>query len=127
MVHVERLAAHHDARGSVFEPLSGAAIAGQRNVHVGISVPGAVRGNHLHRHATEILTVTGPALVRWRDGGAIEELEVAAYDTVRFTFPPGVSHAVRNTGQLPGVLVSFRDAPSDADSPDVERDVLIPD
>ena len=53
-----------DARGLVFEPIGVEAIAGQRNVHVALTEPGGIRGNHLHQHATEITVVLGPALVR---------------------------------------------------------------
>jgi UDP-2-acetamido-2,6-beta-L-arabino-hexul-4-ose reductase len=62
----ERLAVRSGARGFVFEPAQAAELAVQQNVHVVISEPGAVRGNHFHRRGSEICTAIGPALVRPR-------------------------------------------------------------
>lgn len=120
-VRIERLAVARDSRGWVAEPLGAEALAGQRNVHVVVSEPGAVRGNHLHRHATEVLTVAGPALVRTRDEDGTHDTVVGAEEVVRFILPPGVAHAVRNTGTGPGIIVSFSSHPHDPEAPDVER------
>ena len=56
-VKIDRLTVHEDARGLVFEPLAPDLIAAQRNVHVVISGPGVVRGNHQHLKGTEIIAV----------------------------------------------------------------------
>ena len=66
MVVRKTIARLSDPRGFVFEPLEGEALIQQRNVHVVVSRPGAVRGNHYHRVGTESLAVCGPALVRIR-------------------------------------------------------------
>lgn len=116
---------HRDARGAVFEPLDAAGLAAQRNVHVVLTEPGRVRGNHLHRHATETITLQGPALVRVREAGAVRDHHVAAGEVTRFTIPPGVAHAVQNTGDGPMLLVSFVTRAHDPAAPDVEPDVLI--
>jgi len=60
---------HHDARGAVFEPLTAIALAAQRNVHVVLTEPGQVRGNHYHTRSTEVATLYGPALVRLKESG----------------------------------------------------------
>jgi hypothetical protein len=65
---IEILSAFKDARGSLFEPLDDATLARQRNVHVVITAPGAVRGNHFHTASTEVTAVVGPALVRLKEG-----------------------------------------------------------
>ena len=54
--------------GSVFEPLEPECLPSQRNIHVVVTEPGCVRGNHYHTRGTEVITVQGPALVRIRDG-----------------------------------------------------------
>ena len=123
---VEVLRVHRDARGSVTEPLTPGLLPGQRNVHLVVSAPGVVRGNHLHRRGTEILTVIGPALVRTRaHGGEVSDTHVPPGGVYRFTFPPGVAHAIQNTGSEPGVLVAFNTEEHDPANPDVERAVLI--
>ncbi len=122
---VESLPVHRDARGGVFEPLAPAAFAGQRNVHVVLTEPGAVRGNHYHDRGTEVLSVMGPALVRTRRGAEVTDTQVPAGEVSRFTIPPGVGHAIRNTGTTPIVLVSFNTELHDPENPDVVRDVLL--
>lgn len=67
-IMIEDLELVRDERGSVFEPLGPKRISAQRNVHVVLTEPGAIRGNHYHREVTEVLAVVGPALVRVRDG-----------------------------------------------------------
>jgi dTDP-4-dehydrorhamnose 3,5-epimerase-like enzyme len=66
-VRIEPVIVHQDSRGSVFEPLDPERLPSQRNVHVVVTEPGRVRGNHYHIRGTEALTVQGPALVRIRD------------------------------------------------------------
>ena len=122
---VESLPVHRDARGGVFEPLAPAAFAGQRNVHVVLTEPGAVRGNHYHTRGTEVLSVMGPALVRTRQGAEVADTQVPAGEVFRFTIPPGVGHAIRNTGTSPIVLVSFNTELHDPENPDVVREVLL--
>lgn len=57
----------------------------------------------------------------------IEELRVEVADgaAVRFTIPPGVPHAVLNTGSAPGLVVSFDSEAHDPAAPDVVREPLI--
>jgi UDP-2-acetamido-2,6-beta-L-arabino-hexul-4-ose reductase len=124
-VQVVELKVHADARGCVFEPLEPALLAGWRNVHAVVTEPGAVRGNHRHLRGTEVSTVVGPALVRYREGDALHDVEVPEGAAWRFHFPPGVAHAFRNTGTRPFVLVSFNTEEHDPARPDAERELLI--
>ena len=116
---MRKIGTHADARGFVFEPLAEAEIGAQRNLHVVISQPGAVRGNHLHLRRTEILAVVGPALVRYREDGVQQDVTVADGEVVRFEFPPNVPHAIKNTAPRPQVILSFNDQPHDPQQPDV--------
>ncbi len=113
-----------DARGLLFEPIAAGELAAMRNVPVVLTEPGHVRGNHYHARATEWMTVLGPACVRARSGGGIEETRIPAGEAWRFTFGPRVSHAVVFDGPAVGVLVSFSDAVHDAAEPDTVRDAL---
>ncbi len=125
-VTIESIAFSSDERGVVFEPLKAPAIEQQKNVHTVITVPGGIRGNHYHKKATEVLVVNGPAQVCFRENGDIREVLVSVNQVLRFTFPPGVAHAVKNTGDNPQVLVSFASEPHDPNDPGVVRDILIP-
>jgi UDP-2-acetamido-2,6-beta-L-arabino-hexul-4-ose reductase len=122
---VENVAFFTDARGWVIEPISEALLAGQRNVHVVLSEPGAIRGNHYHERSTEVLVVMGPALIRVCESGGMRDLRVPEGQAMRFTIPPGVAHAIQNTGSQPMVLMSFSTLPHDRAHPDTVAAGLI--
>jgi dTDP-4-dehydrorhamnose 3,5-epimerase-like enzyme len=116
---------HRDARGALFEPLSDAELAGQKNVHVVLTQPNEVRGNHLHRTATETTTVVGPCLIRLKECGEIRDIEVTAGEICRLVIPPGVVHAYRNTGSAVMVLVSFSTNLHDPNGTDTAREQIL--
>ena len=124
-VQYQKLKVNRDARGAVFEPLEEAALSRQRNVHVVISEPGTVRGNHYHHQGEETMAVMGPALVAVRDRGEIEEIEVPPGEVYAFFFPAGQSHAVKNLSTGINVLAAFNTLVHDPQHPDTETDVLL--
>jgi dTDP-4-dehydrorhamnose 3,5-epimerase-like enzyme len=124
-VRIDVIASHRDLRGMVFEPLAADEIGKFRNVHVVITEPGAIRGNHRHARGTEVTTVVGPVLVRYRFNGAQREVNVPPSEVWRFAFPPGVTHAFKNTGSQPFILASFNTEEHDQTAPDAVREVLI--
>jgi len=124
-VHIESVKTHRDARGSLFEPLNDAELKAQRNVHVVLTAPNEVRGNHRHASAVEMTTVVGPCLVRLKEAGVIRDVEVPAGETWRFTIPPGVAHAYRNTGTEPMVLISFSTQVHDPNASDTTREQIL--
>ena len=123
-VKYENLNVIKDSRGVVFEPLEGDAISDKRNVHVVISGPGVIRGNHYHKKGEETIAVMGPALVRIRDDTEIREIEVPQGEAYRFIFPPGQSHAIKNLSNDINILMAFNTMGHDAQNPDTEVDVL---
>jgi dTDP-4-dehydrorhamnose 3,5-epimerase-like enzyme len=124
-VRIESVKTHRDARGSVFEPLNDAELAAQKNVHVVLTAPNEVRGNHSHASAVEITTVVGPCLARFKEAGVIRDTEVPAGETWRFFIPPGVVHAYRNTGSEPMVLISFSTQIHDPQATDTIREQIL--
>ena len=120
--HVTR---DRDPRGAVFEPLSDAELAGQKNVHVVLTQPNEVRGNHVHLTAVETTSVVGPCLVRLKETEVIRDVEVPAGEIWRFTIPPGVVHAYRNTGDSVMVLVSFSTNVHDPAGADTRRELIL--
>lgn len=125
-VRVERLSVHRDERGELYEPLAPELLGSQRNVHVVMTRPEGIRGNHYHKHGTETFVLEGPALVRVREGGDVRDLAVPPHEVHRFTIPPGVAHAIQNKGDRAGLIVAFNTHPHDRSAPDVVREVLIP-
>jgi UDP-2-acetamido-2,6-beta-L-arabino-hexul-4-ose reductase len=124
-VTIEPIPVHGDARGCVFEPMEADLLPAQRNVHVVLTEPGAVRGNHSHPRGTEVMVVRGPMLVRTRDGGEVIDTHVPPGEVFRFTIPAGVAHAVQNTGGAPSLLISFVDVPHDPARPNVVHHPLL--
>ena len=125
VVTIEEIPVHRDSRGWVFEPLEPAALPDQRNVHLGLSEPGAVRGNHYHVQGTEVVVVIGPVLVRYREGSRVRDIAVPEGKAFRFTFPPGVPHAIQNTGSYPSPIIAFNSELHDRANPDVAGEILI--
>ncbi len=125
MTLIEQVTTHRDPRGAVFEPLSDVELAGQKNVHVVLTQPNEVRGNHAHLTAVETTSVVGPCLVRLKEGADIRDVVVPAGEIWRFRIPPGVVHAYRNTGDAVMVLVSFSTNRHDAGGSDTRREVIL--
>ena len=124
-VRIEPVRTHHDARGALFEPLTDLELAAQKNVHVVLTQPNEVRGNHVHRTAVETTSVVGPCLVRLKEGAVVRDVEVPAGEIWRFTIPPGVIHAYRNTGSGVMILVSFSTLQHDPAGSDTRREVIL--
>lgn len=124
-VTIERLEVHSDPRGWVVEPAGLETLAIARNVHVVLTEPGCVRGNHYHPQGTEVFVVVGPALIRLRDSAGLRDVDVPEGQAFRFTIPPGVAHAIRNPGPRPMCLIAFNTVVHDPARPDVVRDVLL--
>ena len=124
-LEIDSLTMHSDDRGVVFEPLAGERIASQLNAHVVVSNPGVVRGNHYHLQGTETIAVVGPALVRVREDGNIRDIEVPEGKVYRFTFPPNVPHAIKNTGDRVNILAAFNTCEHDPQNPDTVQVILI--
>jgi dTDP-4-dehydrorhamnose 3,5-epimerase-like enzyme len=124
-VVVQPVKTHCDARGSLFEPLTDTELPSQKNVHVVLTQPNEVRGNHVHRTAVETTSVVGPCLIRLKEAGMIRDLQVPAGETWRLTIPPGVVHAFRNTGESMMVLVSFSTNLHDPTGSDTLREQIL--
>lgn len=124
-VVIEPITRHTDHRGFVFEPLLAGQLRGQQNCHVVLTQPGCVRGNHYHRVGTEVLAVVGTWLIRLREAGTVQELQLAEPEAVRLTIPPGVAHAVKYLGTGSGLLVAYTDLDRNAALADVVKHVLI--
>ena len=125
MVHRRTINCISDIRGFVFEPLEGEHLVQQKNVHVVITRPGAVRGNHYHKVGTEVLAVCGPALVKIKKGKQTEKFTIAADTICQMEIPPMVSHAIQNTGKTDNLLIAFNTQSHDPDHPDTVPDLLI--
>jgi dTDP-4-dehydrorhamnose 3,5-epimerase-like enzyme len=124
-VTIESIVPTRDPRGVVVEPLGADLLPLQRNVHLVLTEPGHVRGNHYHERGTEVTLAFGPALFRYRDGAGVRDVRIAAGQIYRITILPGVAHAFLNSGPERLLLIGFNTEPHDPARPDVVRDELI--
>ena len=124
-ITIEPIAVATDARGIVLEPIGPDALPEQRNVHLVLTEPGAIRGNHYHERGHEVTVVVGPALLRYREAGETRDVQFAAGQAYRVMIPPGIPHAFQNTGSRPIVMIGFNTVAHDPAGPDVVREVLI--
>ena len=114
-----------DPRGTLFEPLTDDELHAQKNVHVVLTQPNEVRGNHSHKTAVETTTVVGPCLIRLKEEGEVRDIHVGDGELLRLTIPPGVVHAFRNTGNSAMVMVSFSTNLHDPKGADTEREQIL--
>ena len=124
-VKIDRLQTHSDLRGIVFEPIDKESIYAQMNSHVVISEPDVIRGNHYHLRGTETLAVVGPALLRFKEGDEIYDVEVPSQQVYKFVIPPKVAHAIKNTGKKDNILIAFNTIAHNSKKPDVISEILI--
>lgn len=122
---LQSIKTHRDARGALFEPLSDTELTAQKNVHVVLTQPNEVRGNHVHHTATETTSVVGPCLIRLKESGKIRDIEIADGEICRLVIPPGVAHAYQNTGDAIMVLVSFSTNLHDPNGADTVREQIL--
>jgi dTDP-4-dehydrorhamnose 3,5-epimerase-like enzyme len=122
---VQNVKIHRDARGTLFEPLTDTELLAQKNVHIALTQPNEVRGNHVHHTAVEITSVVGPCRVRLKEDGEIRDIEVPTGEILRLTIPPGVVHAFQNTGDSTMVLVSFSTNLHDPAGADTQREQIL--
>ena len=120
-VNIDQLKTLPDLRGIVFEPIDKDKINSQENIHVVISEPGAVRGNHYHLRGTETLAVVGPALIRFKENDELHDFEVPSGQVYKFIIPPKVVYAIKNIGDKPSILVAFNTVEHNPQNPDQVR------
>ena len=107
-----------DERGWVLFPWEGIrARIDPATLHIVHIVPGGTRGNHFHPRVSEWLCpVSGEGLLLYRPPGedSARELSLASR-RLCIRIPPGIRHAVSNTGAEDLLLVAARDMDEEGD------------
>jgi dTDP-4-dehydrorhamnose 3,5-epimerase-like enzyme len=124
-IKIDQLNSPSDLRGTVFEPIEKESISAQKNIHVVISKPGAIRGNHYHLYGTETIAVVGPALLRFKEGDDIYDFEIPTNQVYKLVIPPKIAHAIKNTGKKDNILVAFNTVAHNSKKPDVISEMLM--
>jgi oxalate decarboxylase/phosphoglucose isomerase-like protein (cupin superfamily) len=109
---------HSDERGWVLFPWEGRqAHIDPATLHVVHIVPGGTRGNHFHPRASEWLCpISGEGLLLYRahGEGPVRELHMISR-RLCVRIPPGIRHAVTNTGREGFILVAARGMDEEGD------------
>ncbi len=124
-VKIEQLKTHADLRGFVFEPIANELLSAQKNSHVVIIAPDAIRGKHYHLYGTETIAVVGPALLRFKEGNDIYDFEVPSKQVYKFVIPPRVTHAAKNTGKKDNLLIVFNTVAHSSKRSDVVSEIVM--
>lgn len=85
------------------------------------AAPGETRGRHYHEETTEwFCVIQGTGILHLQDIETCEVMTIEMSREKRMTveIPPGVAHAIRNSGSGEMVLLAFADVPYDSDNPD---------
>ena len=81
-----------------------------QDVHLASVLPGAIRGNHFHLRRREVILVSysDKWSFHWDEGPESSALHrtFGGSGTVMIQVSPGASHAVRNDGHQPFILVA---------------------
>lgn len=124
MVRIVELEDRGDQRGSSFT-LQGrqfAFLGSVVDVHLSTTLPGHIRGNHFHRLRREVLVVRfeDSWTLAWDRGeGTVPEIrKFDGVGTVVIEIEPLASHAVRNDGQRPLLILAMTNGPYDPAKPD---------
>ena len=109
---------HADERGWVLFPWEGKrADIDPATIHIVHIVPGATRGNHFHPRVSEWLCpISGEGLLLYRPPGreSARELRMAP-GRICVRIPPGIRHAVSNTGTEDLLLLAARGMDEEGD------------
>ena len=113
-----------DERGWLIEVLCGDALVPEKEfgqIFVSVAPPGKVRGNHYHHRKIEWFCVpSGTGLLLIKDLETGEEMEIVMGENAPKTvkIPPGMVHAIKNTGDKDMVLLVYVNEQFDSADPD---------
>ena len=122
----------YEPRGWSFAPCKIPELIPQINIdwttfHIVSMEPGTIRGNHFHPQVTEWLFFCGsPILLAWQDPDSETIQKNLITNNHSFAIiPPGVNHAVKNTGNQVVYLIAFRSPAGLSQEPEVLPAILI--
>ena len=131
-IHIESVPSHGDGRGFSHSVPKHALsfLRGVSDAHVAELNPGGVRGNHYHVQRHELLLIRHED--RWTlyyDQGESTTVQEVTFDgsgLVTVKVPPLCSHAVKNIGNRPLIIVALSDVEYSPDAPDTVARAITP-
>lgn len=121
MIETIKLSKNVDERGNLLANTREDIMHEVKHFFVSRSVPGAVRGNHYHKHKTEwFLIIQGTCEIKVKDMETEEEerLTISDNDSVLVSMVPGKAHAMKNIGDNELILLALVNEVLDKEDPD---------
>jgi UDP-2-acetamido-2,6-beta-L-arabino-hexul-4-ose reductase len=121
MIQTTKLSRHKDKRGDLLANTNEEMMLATKHFFVSRSNPGAVRGNHYHKHKTEwFLVIKGECEIVVEDMNTKiqESIKVSDKDDSLVSMEPGKAHAIRNIGSDELILFAFVNEVLDQNDPD---------
>jgi quercetin dioxygenase-like cupin family protein len=114
-----------DERGSSFFFFPEAVDLDLKSLHIVVTKPGQVRGNHAHPTRTEYLFFFGGrGLFAWEEDGQVHQMQTKL-DGPLVKISPGIKHAYRNAGGNDAYILACW-GPREAPGQDTLRAEILP-
>ena len=120
-----------DERGWLIEVLGGELPEGCEEfgqLHVSVSYPGKVRGNHYHTRKVEWFCVPagqGLLLLKDQETGETQEVIMGVNNLKTIKIQPGTIHAIKNIGEDDMVLIVYANESFDPEDPDTYYEQIL--
>ncbi len=132
-VEVRPLPVHRDERGGLVKVLMRHHLPAHARefgeIYISWASPGAVKANHYHEETTEwffLLAGEADLVLVYPPTGERQTVHLESETPVVVTVPPGVAHALVNTGSSVAHLMAYADRPYDPDHPDTIPYPVVP-
>lgn len=87
--------------------------------------PGVIRGHHYHKRTTEWFCILkGKGILALKKGDQIDYIDMDAEEPKIVEIPPGIAHAVKNTGDETMLFFAYASERFDPDDDDVYREEI---
>jgi len=89
------------------------------------SIPGVVRGNHFHKRTTEwFCLIKGKGCLGLKKGEQVDFINLDDKNFKLIEIPPGISHAIKNTGDEIMIFFAYADERFNPDDDDIHSEII---
>ena len=89
------------------------------------SIPGVVRGNHFHKRTTEwFCLIKGKGCLGLKKGEQVDFINLDDKNFKLIEIPPGIAHAIKNTGDEVMIFFAYADERFNPDDDDIHSKII---
>ena len=89
------------------------------------SIPGVVRGNHFHKRTTEwFCLIKGKGCLGLKKGEQVDFINLDDKNFKLIEIPPGIAHAIKNTGDEVMIFFAYADERFNPDDDDIHSEII---